>query len=63
VDPLESPYPDMAFGGIEEHGENFVVRLHPDDDPEEGESAVVAIFPKTELGLDDLGANLPEVNP
>lgn len=53
-EPLESPEPGLRFGAIEEAGETYQVRLLPDggDDPEAGESTVVAEFPKPSLGLD-----------
>ncbi len=62
AEPLESPEPEMHFGAVEARGEQYVVELHPDDETE-GESTVVAVFPKRELGLGDVEVDPPEVNP
>jgi hypothetical protein len=61
AEPLESPQPEMHFGGIEDCEDHFEVRLYPDDDPEgEGESILVAAFPKRDIGLDGLESPSPE---
>jgi len=66
AEPLESPRPEMRFGGIDDQGEVLTVSLIPDDDLDgEGESLLVAKFPKREIGLsdDDGEVGLSEANP